>query len=136
MIVVPTVPHTGTHFMRDYLLAGLETHVAHPYDHEIPKIYALLEEGNPCIIPRRRRIEVERSWIRHGKDRAKFAGRSLDDWLLVQEGIATMALIDSRLFYLDLDLPGVRDKQLLAINTGIGLHLDARGWPIIRQPNE
>lgn len=136
MIVVPTIPHTGTHFMRDHLLKGVESMVWHPYDEDLDKIYNLISGGAACIIPRRDLDQIVASWQRHGKNVDDFAGRSLDEWLYVQNSIAVHAAAKSQLYYLNIDHPGARDRQLAAINRNLGLSLDARGWPVIRQADE
>ena len=131
MIVVPTVPHTGTHFMRDHLLAELECHVGHPYPADQEKFYELLEAGHPCIVPTRRPWDVLESWIRHGKDPRDFGGYSLPEWYDVQAGL----VMDYDPLYLAIDDIVMRDEQLAMINNTLGTVLTT-DWPIVRQPGE
>ena len=119
--------------MRDHLLQGVEALVVHPYQSELPRIYDLIDAGAPVIIPRRDLDQVIASWRRHGKDLKDFAGRSLDGWMFLQDCLAVYATVESQAFYLNIDHPETRDQQLAVINRELGLSLDARGWPVIRE---
>lgn len=130
VIVVPTVPHSGTHFMRDHLLAGLDTYVRHPYDEELPKLEELIDAGNPVIVPVRLFGRLEESWRRHGKDPENFAGLSLLEWKERVHGLCDRA--GSLGFLLNIEIPGLRRLQLDDINFDLGLELET-DWPIIRQ---
>ena len=131
MIVVPTVPHTGTHFMRDHLLAELDCYVRHVHPSDEPKLLELLEAGNPCIVPVRDRWSVLESWIRHDKDPRAFCGLSLPEWF---EALDALIWPYSPLL-LAIDNPEIRDEQLAMINNTLGTVLTT-DWPIVRQPGE
>ena len=128
MIVVPTIPHTGTHFMRDHLLAGHEIYCRHFYENELAKIMELMRE-HPAIIPMRKKAAVARSWERYGKDLDDFGGWSLEQWFTVLDKV----LMPFEPYILNIDKPGVRDEQLARINEELGLEL-VTDWPILRQP--
>lgn len=131
MIVVPTVPHTGTHFMRDHLLADVECYVRHPHPLDEPKLRELLEAGNPCLVPMRDRWEVTVSWIRHDKNPGNYLGWSLPEWF---EQLDALIWPYSPLI-LHIDDLAARDHELAIINNTLGLELET-DWPIIRQPDE
>lgn len=130
MIVVPSVPHEGTHFMRDHLLAELETWIRHPFVEEQPRIRELLDGGAPCIIPRRNEFSVAESWARHGKNITQFAGWSLREWW--QQQAELVAPFAGNVFYLNLDDEALRDEQLSIINNTLGTVLTT-DWPVVRQ---
>ena len=129
IIVCPTVPHTGTHFMADmFQRCDVSAIVVHPYPDQLPELEKLIDEANPVIVPARRRIDVQKSWIKYGKDLENFAGRSLGEWFEVQRKLVQGALT----YYLDIDEPAIRVHQLALINKDLELNL-VTDWQPIRQ---
>lgn len=131
MIVVPTVPHTGTHFMRE-LLQGHEIHLRHVYLDEIEELDELLAAGNPAIVPRRPTARVLTSWLKYDKDPRDFAGMSIDDWFKMQHVV--LEGVD-QVYYLNLEDAGIRDEQLAIINQELGLELTT-DWKPVRQASD
>jgi hypothetical protein len=135
IIVCPTVPHTGTHFIRDLLqhaprAPGIERIlVAHPYPGNRDGLRKLVTDGNPVVLPRRDPDAVRGSWIKYGKDLADYAGASIDEWFRIQ----TEVIAGGAAFFLDLDQPGRRTWQLNIINMALGLDL-VTDWQPVRQP--
>ena len=84
MIVVTSVPHSGTHFVAHHLLEELPNkrslgyfsppapttgkYVCHTYDESMQDLTNALDNGNPCIVPIRHPLKVAVSWKRRGKD--------------------------------------------------------------------
>jgi hypothetical protein len=132
IIVVPSVPHSGTHFLKDHLLHGLETWVRHPYPVEQPKIIELLDAGNPAIVPWRDPDAVRASWLRRGKDPNNYAGWSLTRWYEEQAKLLRPYIDIGDIAILNIDNPEVRDDQLERINYQLGLELKT-DWPVIRR---
>lgn len=130
IIVCPTVPHTGTHFMRELLLEAEVDRVVlvHPYPDQVDELRQLFLEGAVCIIPVRDPARVFCSWIKYGKNPDDYAGHSLDEWMAIQADLA----LEARAYYLHIDKPGVRDLQLEEINRELGLDL-VTDWEPVRQ---
>ena len=131
IIVCPTVPHTGTHFMHK-LLAGVDVErvvIVHPYPDQVAELKALVMSGNPCIIPLRHSDDVRASWKKYGKDVHNFAGMTIEEWYIALYGIADAAV---KLFYIEIDSPDRRDVQLAEINHKLGLELET-DWEPVRQ---
>jgi hypothetical protein len=134
VILVPTVPHTGTHFVKQ-LLEGVDdfVNVKHPYPgKEFNLVLGYISDGHPCIIPRRQRGHVIDSWRKYGKDIHDFAGWSLDRWLQVRDALALCASEAGGCYWLDIDLVSVRDEQLRIINSVFELNL-VTDWRPVRQ---
>ena len=72
LIYCPTIPHTGTHFIRDHLLAGHNTHVEHIWPESkfdwLPRLTQYASKGYPIVVPLRHPAEVALSWKRRRKD--------------------------------------------------------------------
>ncbi len=115
--LVPTIPHTGTHFIRDHLLAKQEHYVQHLW----PKSRSILGQMaavHQTIVPLRHPILVARSW----KSRQKNIHELPDYWY------ALIQYIDPhRPSYLPLDSPH-RDTWLKRLNNDLGTQL-ATDWP-------
>lgn len=102
--------------------------LVHPYEDQLPELRQLFREGAACIIPVRDPARVFCSWIKYGKNPDDFAGRSLDEWMVVQADLA----LETRTYYLHIDEPGVRDLQLADLNGALGLDL-VTDWQPVRQ---
>jgi len=117
--VVPTIPHTGTHFIRDHLLAGQEHYVQHLW----PKSRVQLSQMATTyrtIVPLRHPILVARSWKSRDKDI-----RELPDYWY-----ALIQYIDPHEpQYLPLDSPN-RDGELACLNLRFGTSFKT-DWPVM-----
>lgn len=138
IIVSPTVPHSGTHFVGELVKPAVEAGLVerhalqHPYIGAEQGLINLIRDGNPMVLPRRRRDQVLESWLRYGKDPENFGQRSLEQWFEVVEDIARCARHYNRFYPIDIDLPGMRDAQLTAVNRYLGLELET-DWQPVRQ---
>jgi hypothetical protein len=130
MIIVPTVPHTGTHFVKNLLAdTGQELYVRHVYPAEIERLEYLLNQGHPTIVPSREPDAVIASWLRYGKDPENFAGMSLLEWWKLLDGLVMMR---QNVYLLHLDNPELRDLELATINFELQLEL-ATDWTPVRE---
>jgi hypothetical protein len=118
LILIPTVPHTGTHFMRALFKGQHKIQLDHIWPERTAMWRELLHKGHPIVVPMRHPFEVAESWKRRGKDPLEIP----ELWrLLVQE-------IDKyNPQYLCLDVPLLRNGQLKAINNRLHLNL-ATDW--------
>jgi hypothetical protein len=116
--------------MRELLAQAVVDRVilVHPYPDQLPELERLIDDGNPCIIPRRDPGQVFASWCRYGKNPDDYANRTLDEWMAVQAALALRGVT----FFLDIDQPGVRDVQLAEINRELDLDL-VTDWQAVRQ---
>ena len=122
-ILVPTIPHTGTHFMRDHLLKepGL-ARVEHIYPNSCVDLEAIAKVS-PTIIPLRHPLLVAESWKRRAKDVFE-----LPMWW---SNLVTY-FDPHGPFYLCLDKPEIRDGQLADINRDLEMELETN-WPVLRE---
>lgn len=130
MIIVPTVPHTGSHFVKDMLKRAKVSDylVVHPYHDKWDEINEHLKAGAHCIIPMRRKWEVVQSWIRHDKDVRNFGGMTLPEWFGQIEMIKDLY----KYWMLNIDEPGIRDEQLAKICFDLNLRL-LTDWQPVRE---
>lgn len=126
IIVVPSIPHTGTNFVWKIVLKDLEPEIRNPrkfpngkiwihtYAERIPELLTL--KDYPWIVPMRHPFEVGRTW----KGRQK----SLD-YLVTLYNIHLEHVYPQKPFYLCVDGEH-RDRQLDRINrlTGFDVHTD------------
>lgn len=104
--------------------------LVHPYPDQIPELERLIDDGNPVVIPHRRPATVRASWIKYGKDPdGGFAGMTIGEWFNVQIALADRT---ADTFYLDIDIPNLRELQLNMINAAFGLELET-DWEPVRQ---
>ena len=102
--------------------------LVHPYPDQIPELRRLIEDGHPIIIPTRDPAALLASWTKHGKNLYDFAGLSILEWFMVQADL----VLRGTTFYLSIDNPVRRDKQLAEINHALGLDL-VTDWEPVRQ---
>lgn len=124
MIIVPTIPGTGTHFVRDHLLAGKKVYCRHITEAELPKIIELMAE-HPAIVPLRKPENVRQTWDRLARD--NHGGWHLDQFYQALNEF----ILPLNPYLLHLDLPHLRDLELRMINVGLELHLET-DWRVIR----
>ena len=128
LVVLPTVPGTGTHLMRDHILAGQNVYARHPYPEEVEKIIDKLSTpGSICVVPVRRYEEVAATWSRSGRDMDGFGGWTLQQWYQVLFGI--IEPFDP--IFISIDEPDMRDIQLERLEDQLGVSLP-HDWPIVR----
>lgn len=128
MILVPTIPRTGTHFMRDHLLVGHAKHVDHIWPDNMDAWVDEISEGHPIIVPLRHPFEVAQSWKRRESGRNPLKVMDLPDWWRRLSGMIDPA----RPYYLPLDLPAERELALAKINCNLELKLRT-DWPVLRE---
>ncbi len=123
-----SVPHSGTHFVRYHLLKGFGStlHAEHIWpgrEHDL----ATMARKRPTIIPLRHPVSVAQSWKDRG-NQAKKLGELRDFWARLIEYIDP-----HNPNYLPLDSPA-RAMYLDDFNNrhGYGLTTD---WPIVRHPD-
>lgn len=118
-IVVPTIPHTGTHFIRDHLLSAHEHHVEHLWPLSRVTL-AELAANHRTIVPLRHPMLVARTWKSQNKDI-----KELPDWWY-----ALIQYIDPHEpAYLPLDSPQ-RDGFLQDLNRQLDTMLST-DWPVL-----
>lgn len=129
MILVPSVPHTGTHFVRDHLLAGCPVPVK--CEHIYPNSRVDLERiagqaGVTTIVPLRHPMAVALSWKQRGKELALLP----DYWRRLVTHIDRHEPC-----YLPVDHP-CRDAFLDRLNARLRARHDfevqAGDWPVLR----
>ena len=136
MIVVPSIPHTGTHFVRDHLLRNLPEmiHVEHcwPQWDDERKFYTYsaelenkLIDARAILIPLRRPRNIASSWIRRGKPLIE-----LPRWYLVVFWI--LERFRTKAFLLPIDDTVRRHRFLEYFCEHTQLELDT-SWPIVRE---
>ena len=132
MILVPTVKHTGSHFVSDHLLAeydqaplkgpipkGQVVVMDHVYTHKLPLFRKLINRYDPVIIiPIRHPKVCAMSWCERGWELTP-------DFFLMWENIMTFK--GDKVFYLPLDVDD-REEWLKKINDGTDLVLST-DWP-------
>ena len=129
IIVVPSIPHTGTMFVYHEILKEIPQEIRNPkkgpgkiqihiYQDRMDELYSL--SAYPWIVPLRHPEKVAITWKSREKDLAElreFWWRLLD-------------LVDSfEPHYLSIDAPN-RNAQLAKINESIGLNAQT-DWPIV-----
>lgn len=123
MILVLSIPHTGTHFVRDHLLADYECEALHIWPDQREIWFERMLTVDKVIVPIRHPIEVAKSWKRRGKN-----PQELPTWWRLLTGVVDPA----KPRYLALDQPGVRNWQLADINLNFDLDLKT-DWPVVRE---
>jgi hypothetical protein len=146
IILLPTVKHTGSHFvlnqlLKDFIRIDLKNAKKQiceiekdgcfngvVFDHLFPhkmKLWEKLFEKHRAIIPIRNKHEVWKSW----RKRSNEPDRDLFDqmWEIVEN------LDKYDPFYINIDNQEIRDKQLDFINKELKLKLNADGWPVVRK---
>lgn len=127
MIVVPTIPHTGTHFMRYHLLVDHHNLVEHIWPKQVDLWWPMFK-NNPILVPLRDPWQVAMSW----KKRAHLPGALQLEELPIWWRLLIDVIDPLRPYYLPIDQPMVRDRCLERINSQLGLNL-ATDWPVIRE---
>lgn len=131
MIVLPTIPGSGTHLMRDHILAGIETYCRHPYPEEIDGLIDKLNEGWLCVVPVRPFEDIAATWARRGRDPDGFGGWTLAQWYQVQQDL--VAPYDPIL--INITEPDLRDAQLEILEDKIGVKLP-HDWPVVSEDGD
>ncbi len=73
MIVVTSVPHTGSQFVTQHLLGGAgltspnDVYFQHVENGTVPMLRKLMLKGWPCIVPMRHPLKVAGTWTSRGK---------------------------------------------------------------------
>lgn len=124
MIVIPTIPGSGTHFMRDHLLADQETYCRHISEKELPRLLELMAK-HPAIVPLREPDAIRATWERLARD--NHAGWDLDKYIETMNDV----VLPRATHRLNIDMPNIREEQLGQINTDLGLHLTT-DWRVLR----
>lgn len=123
MIVALPVPHTGTHWLREFLEeGGVEFKLRHPWPHE--NAWRELLEDDPVVLcTLRHPLRVASSWKRRGKDFRDLGAFWLNQW----------GTIDGyRTYYICLDHPMHRQWQLEKLNLEQSLRLKTT-WVVSRE---
>lgn len=144
IILLPTIKHTGSHFvlkqlLKDFIridLKSAENRIEMLGEHENGVVFDHLFPHKmdlwrkflgkyPAIVPIRNKNEVWKSWLK----RAEEPDRELFNqmWDIVED-------IDQHyVFYINIDNNVIRDKQLDVINKELNINLNAGGWPVVRK---
>lgn len=130
VILIPTIPHTGTKLLADSLLFEFEHNALinkpkngqkiddHIYPEKITRWKELMQEY-PAIVPLRHPIKCAVSWERRNRD----LGEMVVMWYILVE-----QLDQFNPHYLPIDSPK-RNQYLNRINQSLGLKLST-DWPI------
>lgn len=147
IILLPTIKHTGSHFvlrqlLKDFVridLKGAEDFIETfgefgdknngvIFDHLFPHKRSLWNkflDKYPIIMPLRNRHEVWKSWCSRSDEPDRELFNQM--WWIMED-------IDKHNpFYINIDNPDIRDSQLSDINLNLKLNLDAGNWPVIRK---
>ena len=130
-ICVPTVRHSGSHFVVEGLLGRFQRRDVKQgavgpgayFDHLYPHKRALWEQllgEYPAIAPLRHPVSVERSWL----SRKMMVGEMIDEFRLMVE---FSERYDFHFVPLDAE---DRDKYITAINNDMGLDLKTNWGPV------
>lgn len=124
-MIVTSVPHCGTHFVRDELLKNYHgaIHTVHTYPAAMSELVKRLAIGEPCIVPVRHPITAARSWKHRGKDCLE----SIPFWERLIDQVDKYEP-----FYLALDQHLMRGPQLQEISNVLSVELKT-DWPVIRE---
>lgn len=140
IILLPTVKHTGSHFCLKQLLKGfvpIQLKTAkkdikllsgdmvvfdHLYKHKMRLWRDLLKEY-PAIVPLRNKKAVMESWMSRGEDLEDFH----EQWAMLK------SIVCKRVYFINIDDPLMRERQLETINFDLGLNLDPGKWEVIRK---
>jgi len=118
-ILVPTVPHTGTRFMRDELLVGIEgVYVQHVRPPEMDDLIRYAEQAEAVIVPIRHPIHVVESW--------KVRSQPLEVLPIFWDNLS-LILVHCEPLMLPMDQSS-RDDYLKIINDSLGWSLQT-SWP-------
>ena len=125
VIVVTSVPHTGSQFVTQHLLAGAglsspnDFYFQHVEDTTVPLMRKLMRDGWPCIVPMRHPSKVAGTWT----------GRGLELYTLRNYWRRLILAIDPLgPLYLPIDVPN-RQDYLDLINEATCLDLKT-DWPV------
>ena len=131
LIALLSIPHTGTHFVRDRLLrpAGIDYIDRHiwPDPGRYESLRHRVEEykrAGAIITPIRHPLAVAKSWKRRGRPINELA----QWWRQLVKQIDPLGP-----YYLPLDSK-LRDAALDKINRDLALNLDPLDWPVLRDP--
>lgn len=132
MILVPTIPHAGTHFMRDVLFAGMvqgtkgRVRVEHLTPSSCPTLVEMGRKAEGVVIPLRHPCEIALSWRRRGKDILGATGSAtLGQWM--SNMVEYFDPLDPH--YLPLDT-SERELYLRRMNFDLGLELETDWQPV------
>lgn len=131
MIIVASIPHTGTFFVADHLLGHLNrvpigcdhentVQVVHFNEPAIEQAWALIDRY-PTIVPKREFSAVQESWRRRGLD--------LDELETLWRSVFPLRY--PNMLLLQIDGPD-RERQLQNIEQRIG-HPLSTSWPVVNQ---
>lgn len=127
MILVPTIPSTGTHFMRDHLLVNEQKVVDHIWPADMDRWADRMQGIKSIIVPLRHPWKVALSW----KARESSGRPPVIDLPMWWRNL--VGRIDPvRPYYLPIDQVELRDSCLENINVNLDLELRT-DWPIVRQ---
>jgi len=124
IIVVPSIPHTGTNFVWKVVLKDLEPEIRNPrkfnhgkiwihtYPERIPELLTL--KAYPWVVPMRHPYEVAKTW----KGRKKDLG-----YLKMLYDIHLSSVAPNKPYYVVVDGPN-RDRQLQAVNRLTGFNVE------------
>ena len=122
-ILVLSIEHSGTRFVKNHLLRGHWNRYQHLVPHQREYIERMPGMYEFTFVPLRAPMEIARSWARKGMSMKLLADRF--------EMLATM--FDSQEpLWIPLDSPD-REEYLEAARSATGLDLDPRGWPRVGQ---
>lgn len=126
MIVVTSVPHTGSQFVTKHLLSGAgltspnDVYFQHTENGTVPMLRKLMKAGWPCIVPMRHPLKVAGTWT----------GRGLELHTLWNSWRRLVTAIDPlNPLYLPIDVPN-RQTYLDVINEALCQDIRTN-WPVI-----
>ena len=126
MIVVTSVPYTGSQFVTQHLLGGAglsspnDVYFQHVENGTTPMLRKRMLDGWPCIVPMRHPLKVAGTWTGRGQSLHTL----WDSWRRLILAIDPLGPL-----YLPIDVPN-RQTYLDAINEEILVELKT-DWPVI-----
>lgn len=129
VILVPTIPSTGTHFMRDHLLEYEHKFVEHIWPDQMDRWADRMQGTKSIIVPLRHPSKVALSW----KAREHFGRPPVMDLPMWWRRLVGM-IDPARPYYLPIDQVELRDSCLEHINKNLALELRT-DWRIVREKN-
>jgi len=137
ILLLPTVKHTGSHFVLKQLLPDFEQMNLKDidnldpdkniviFDHLYPSkmdLWEPLMAKYPAIIPLRNKQDIMESWERREEPIDDF----FDQWQILGR------MRKYKVYFINLDAPKFRRMQLRRINQELDLNLDPGKWEKIR----